>query len=229
MLGARRVASASKGGGKMQTSILIVDPQRMVREGIRGILDRQPQLEVVAEAADAGEAVESARTTQPHVALVETQLPHSGGVEAIRAIREASPRTRCIALSSQQSPSCVRQALLAGAVGFVPKDSTAEELVEAVRAVRSGRSYLAPSLGQHVVGAIAGGGPDGSGSPEISGRQRQVLCLIAEGLTTREIAVELGISEKTAQTHRAKLMDKIGVRKASGLVRYAVRNGIVSA
>ncbi len=212
----------------MKTSILIVDSHKMIREALRLILERQPEFTVVAEAPDAQRAAEAARQTQAHVALVEMHLKGAGGVHAIRRIAKVSPRTRCIVLSGQESPVYVKQALLAGASGFVPKNSSAKELVEAVRAVRGGRSYLAQSVSDSVVGTIrsGAGGPAEFG---ITARQLEVLRLIAEGLSTPEIANELGIAVKTAQTHRANLMGKIGVSKASGLVRFAIREGIIAA
>ena len=213
----------------METSVLIADSQRIVREGLRQILAAQPGIEVVAEAADGREAVAAARASKPDVALVEGQLPRLCAVEAIRAIREESPRTRCIVLSAHGSAEHVRQALLAGAHGFLPKDSSASELVEAIRTVRAGRSYLAPALADQVVGAITSRTEGSPGRTGLTRRQREVLQLIAEGLSTKEIAAELGISLKTAQTHRANLMFKVGVHKASGLVRYAIREGLVSA
>lgn len=212
----------------MQTSILIADSQRMIREGLRVILEKQSDFEVVAESEDGRHAVATAGEKRPHIALVETRLPRLSGVEAIRRIREVSPDTRCIALSSQEAPADVKGALIAGASGFVPKNASAKELVEAIRSVREGRSYLAPSVADHVVGAIR----SGSGRPgesTITSRQREILQLIAEGLSTREIAAQLGISAKTAKTHRANLMGKLGVSKASGLVRFAIREGIVAA
>lgn len=213
----------------MRTSILIVDYQRIVREGIRGILEQQVDFEVVAESADGHDGVVRAGEQKPHVALVETHLPRHCGIDTIRRIRAVSPGTRCIALSGHQSATYVSEALLAGAAGFVPKHSTGKELVEAVRAVRSGRSYLAAAVADQIVGVIEAGTRGDRGKGGITRRQRQVLQLIADGCTAREIAAELGISVKTAQTHRAKLMNKVGVHKTSGLVRYAVREGIVAA
>lgn len=213
----------------MTTSILIADEQRMIRDGLRGILAVKPDLRVVTEAADGPEAVARARECDPDIALIELHLPLLSGLDAIRSIRAANPRTRCIALSTRQTPERVREALLAGAAAFVSKNSAACELLDAIEAVRAGRSYLAPAVAESVVSAITRRAvvPDPE-QTELTDRQRQVLQLIAEGLSTKEIATQLGISIKTAQTHRAKLMSKVGVHKASGLVRYAIREGIVA-
>lgn len=214
----------------MNTSILIVDSQQLVREGLRAILASNSDLEVIGDVADGRTAVTLASQEQPDVVIIEGQLPRLSGIEAIRQIREESPQTACIVLWSLQGSTQVRQALLAGAAGFVSKDSSAEDLVEAVHTVCQGRSYLAPTVADQVVNALRAPNDGKSGANgELTRRQREVLQLIAEGLSTKEIALELGISIKTAQTHRAKLMLRVGVRKASALVRYAIREGIVSA
>ena len=214
----------------MNTSILIVDSQQLVREGLRAILASNSDLEVIGDVADGRSAVTLASREQPDVVIIEGQLPRLSGIEAIRQIREESPQTACIVLWSLQGSTQVRQALLAGAAGFVSKDSSAEDLVEAVHTVCQGRSYLAPTVADQVVNALRAPNDGKSGANgELPRRQREVLQLIAEGLSTKEIAQELGISIKTAQTHRAKLMLRVGVRKASALVRYAIREGIVSA
>ncbi len=214
----------------MKTSILIVDSQQLVREGIRAILATHPELEVIGDVADGRSAVTAAIQQKPDIVIIEGQLPRLSGIEAIRRIREESPRTACIVFSTLQGSGQVRQALLAGAAGFLPKDSSSRELMDAISTVSQGRSYIAPAVADQVVSALRspadrtpGGGWD------LTNRQREVLQLIAEGLSTKEIAHELGISIKTAQTHRAKLMGRVGIRKASGLVRYAIREGIISA
>ena len=213
----------------MRCSILIVNSQQLMREGLRAILAGECELEVIGDAGDGRTALEIATAEKPEILLIESQLPRLSGIETIRRIREALPKTACIVMSAVHAPAQVREALLAGAAGFVPLDSSAESLLEAIRTVRAGRSYLAPSMADHVVDAIRSPmDPDGAGTG-LTSRQREVLQLIAEGLSTKEIADELGISEKTVQTHRAKLMGRTGIRKASSLVRYAIREGIVTA
>jgi len=213
----------------VDTSIVIADSQRLIREGLRKILEDIPEFEIVGEAANEREAVELVTAKRPDVVVIEGQLPRLSGIEAVRQIREINRVPACIVISTPQGPGHVRQALIAGASGFVPKDAAAGDLVDAVRTVRSGRSYLAPSVADHVVNALKSPG-DGSSGPsgDLTIRQREVLQLIAEGLSTKEIASELGISLKTAQTHRANVMHRVGVHKASSLVRYAIREGIVS-
>jgi DNA-binding NarL/FixJ family response regulator len=213
------------------TSILLVDEQRMVREGIRCLLESHRDFQVVAEVGDGREAVRAAFEKKPDVVLIELQLPRLSGLEAIRYIRKENEATRCIVVSTHGSRSQVKEALLAGATGYVPKSSASKELVDAIESVRSGRPYLAHTVAEHVVSAITSAQPGfaAGDAADLTCREREVLQLIAEGLSTKEIAHELGISVKTVQTHRANLMHKTGVHKASSLVRYAIREGLVSA
>lgn len=213
----------------METKILLVEEHQIVREGLRRILETQPDLHVVAETGDGKEAVALAAEIRPDVVLIEIHLPRLSGIEVIRRIREAHPGARCIVLSTNQSRNRVREALMAGASGYLPKSEGSKELADAIRTVRAGGSYLAPAVADHLINAITSGASSHQGETDLTSRQQQVLQLVAEGLSTKEIAVELGISLKTAQTHRAKLMHKLGVHKASGLVRYAIREGIVTA
>lgn len=214
----------------MYTKVMVVDAQRLVREGISRILDAELGFEVVATAANGREAVELAREKRPDVVVIDCQLPRLSGTEAVRRIRETVQPPSCIVLASLVGPSQVKQALTAGASGFVPKDAGAADLVEAVHTVRQGRSYLAPALADQVVSALTAPSDSGSaGVGDLTARQREVLQLIAEGLSTKEIAKELGISLKTAQTHRANVMDRVGVHKVSSLVRLAIREGLVAA
>lgn len=214
---------------KTETSIIIADSQRLIREGLREILGAVPEFEVIGEAANGREAVDLVAAKRPDVVVIESQLPRLSGIEAVRRICETNRGTACIVVSTAYGPVHVKQALVAGASGFVPKDAAAQDLVDAVWSVRSGRSYLAPAVADQVVSALKApsgslSGPNG----DLTTRQREVLQLIAEGLSTKEIANELGISLKTAQTHRANVMGRVGVHKVSGLVRFAIREGIVS-
>jgi DNA-binding NarL/FixJ family response regulator len=214
----------------MYTKVMVVDSQRLIREGISRLIDADSDFEVIATAANGREAVDVAREKCPDIVVIESQLPRLSGTEAVRQIREHCRATACVVISSMDSPSQVKQALTAGASGFVPKDAGAADLLEAICAVREGRSYLAPSLADQVVSALTAKTTEGqAGVSDLTVRQREVLQLIAEGLSTKEIAKELGISLKTAQTHRANVMDRMGVHKASGLVRLAIREGLVAA
>jgi DNA-binding NarL/FixJ family response regulator len=213
----------------MTARILVADDHRILREGIRRILEAVPGFSVVAEADSGEEAVRLAVEQSPDVAVIDVTMPRLGGIEAIRRIRVAAPATRCLALSMHETHLQVTQSLQAGASGYVVKSASAEEFVEAVHSTVAGRSYLSPSIAHCVVEAIAK--PNGgatSSVAQLSGREREVLQLIAEGLSSKEIAAALGVSLKTIETHRSNLMGKLNIRKASKLVRVAIHEGLVS-
>lgn len=213
----------------MTARILIADDHRILREGIRRILETEPDLRVVAEAETGEEAVRLAVEQAPDVALIDVTMPRLSGIEALRRIRSSASTTRCLAFSMHETHLQVTQALQAGASGYLVKNASAQELVEAVRATAQGKSYLSPSIAHCVVEAIA---PPRAGAPsavaQLSGREREVLQLIAEGLSSKEIAGALGVSLKTVDTHRSNLMGKLNIRKASMLVRVAIHEGLVA-
>jgi DNA-binding NarL/FixJ family response regulator len=210
--------------------LLVADGQRLMRESLRILLESTGRFQVVAESETGRHAVEFARSKRPDAVVIDAQLPLLSGVDSVARIRRENPRCQCIITSSAPTPSLVRAALLAGASGFVPKSAGARELLDAIQTVLSGGSYLSQSAADAVAGAVRS--PTDSGGRGVSmltGRQREVLQLIAEGLSTRQIASELGISIKTAQAHRMRLMEKVGVHKVSSLVRFAIREGVIHA
>src|SRR5690606_36903964 len=210
------------------TRILLADDHEMVRDGLRLLIQSRSDLEVVAEASDGREAVELARSHRPDVAVLDLWMPYLSGVEATRQIVRAGP-TRVLVLTMHESWTHVREALLAGALGYVVKRAAAAQLLEAVDAVRAGRAFMSPAISHHMVEAVRGG-EAGREAPlaMLTEREREVLQLVAEGLSSKEIAAQLGLSVKTAETHRANLMGKLNVRKTSGLVRFAIREGLVA-
>lgn len=212
----------------MKTKILVAEPQQLVRDGLGKILESAGYT-VAATTFDGLEAVKLCVEHRPDIALIESLLTGLPGPGVITRIRTEAPRVRCIALSSQESRGSVQQALRAGAVGYVVKSAPATELVEAIEAVRSGRFFLSPSIAGHLVEAVAaGGGATCEGLDLLTAREREVLQLVAEGLTSKEIASRLGVSLKTANTHRASLMEKLDIHKAPALVRFAIREGLVA-
>ena len=211
----------------MDKTIVLAEPARLCREAIRRILSGRSGLRIVAEATNGADAVRAAIDHSPDLVLVELAMPDMSGIEAIRQICEAAS-SRCIALASGQTVNQVKSALVAGAVAFVPKVSSSEELFAAIDTVSTGRSYLPPRLTADVVRAFKSKGHEDPRDAALTGRQLEVLRLVAEGLSTKQVALELGISTKTVQTHRQALMARLGVHKVSGLVRFAVREGIVA-
>ena len=213
----------------MKTKILIAEPQQLMRDGLRKILESAGH-HIVGETFDGLEAVKLCAEHRPDIALVETLLTGLPGPAAIARIRTESWNVRCIALSSQESRGSVQQALRAGAVGYLVKSAPAAELIDAIAAVRAGRFFLSPSIAGHLVEAVASAGETPpEGLDLLTPREREVLQLIAEGLTSKEIASQLGVSLKTANSHRASLMEKLGIHKAPSLVRFAIREGLIAA
>jgi DNA-binding NarL/FixJ family response regulator len=207
--------------------ILIADDHGVVAEGLKHLIEAQADMRVVAIAADGREAVRVAREAQPDVVLMDLSMPELNGADAARAILERDPKCRVIVLSMYADREYVRRALRAGAAGYVVKRSAAKEVVEAIRAVFGGGRYLSPRVADVVIDDYA---DDKAADPlsRLSAREREVLQLIAEGRTGAEIAQRLSLSQKTVETYRARLVEKLGIRDVAGLVRFAIQRGLVS-
>ncbi len=210
--------------------VLIADDHAVLRAGLRVLIGAQADMEVVAEAADGDEALRKTVETRPDVALVDITMPGRGGIQAIERIRQGCPATRVLVLTMHDVPAYLRSALAAGATGYVVKRAADSELISAIRGVHRGRTVLDPALAVMVVqGAIAkrvgGGQPVGSASL-LSPREREVLDLIAQGYTNQQIADRLGLSIKTVETYRSRLVEKLGLHSRADLVRYAVDSGL---
>lgn len=212
----------------MSLHVLLVDSHTVFCEAVRSLLEKQSDLVIVGEAADGQSALAMARELKPDVIISEIALPRLNGVDLIVRLREIESRARVIVLTAREGRSDVEQALRAGAAAYVCKTDTAKELEHALDAIRERRSYVSPSIAQHVVDAM--GGRAGAGSArttELTSREREVLQLVAEGLTSKEVASTLGLSTRTIESHRARVMNKLGVHKVSGLVRIAMREGLL--
>jgi two-component system response regulator NreC len=210
--------------------IVIADDHAVVREGIRMILDAEPTFEVVGEATTGREAVELVRRLRPHVVVMDISMPEMNGVEATREIRRLSPDTQVLILTMHEDESYVFQLLQLGAAGYVLKRAAASDLVEAVRAAARGEAFLYPSVARSLVQDYLERLRTGEGRDRYDGlteRERQILVLLAEGLTNAQIAERLCISVKTVQTHRAHIMEKLDLHDRALLVRYAIRKGLV--
>jgi DNA-binding NarL/FixJ family response regulator len=207
--------------------ILIADDHGVVAEGLKHVVEAQTDMEVVALAVDGREAVRQARDLQPDVVLMDLSMPELNGADATRAILERDPKCRVIVLSMYSEREYVRRALKAGAAGYVVKRSAAKEVVDAIRAVHAGQRYLSARVADVVIDDYAG---DGGGDllAKLSQREREVLQLLAEGHTGVQIAERLSLSQKTVETYRARLVEKLGIRDVAGLVRFAIQRGIVS-
>ena len=209
----------------MPIKILIADDHGVVAEGLKHLIEAQPDMQVVATVGDGREAVRLAREAQPDVVLMDLSMPELNGADATRAILERNPRCRVIVLSMYAEREYVRRALKAGASGYVVKRSAAKEVVEAVRAVFGGGRYLSPRVADVALEGRAG---EDDSLARLSAREREVLQLIAEGRTGAEIAERLELSQKTVETYRARLIEKLGIRDVPGLVRFAIQRGLVA-
>lgn len=211
----------------MPIRVLLGDPHQMLREGLRSCLTTDGQIEIVAEAGDGAEAVRLAETVPMDVAVLATTLPRLSGLDAIERIRKDCGYIRCIALSNDGGGSEIERAMQTGASGFVLKTGGCDKLREAIRLVHSGRCYVAPDATQHLVDAFHAGGS--AGIVSLTTREREVLQLIAEGGSSKEIAVKLGVSVRTVDSHRSRLMQKLDIHKTASLVRLAIRERLVAA
>jgi two-component system response regulator NreC len=209
-----------------KTRILLADDHTVVRKGIRMILSAQPDLEVVAEAKNGLEAVAEAERTQPDVVIMDVNMEGLNGIEGARRIGDVCPRARVLALSMHRDAVYVREMLRAGAKGYLVKDADDDALLDAVRAVARGEAYLSPSVAdavltdyrKHVTNPV----------DLLTAREREVLQLIAEGKTNKDIANQLSLSVYTVEAHRSRLMEKLNLHSTGDLVRFAIRNGFIS-
>lgn len=210
--------------------VLLVDDHALVREGIRLLLDKIEWVECVGEAKDGHEAIDRIEATRPHVVLLDISMPGMNGLETLLRIGKKHPEVRVIILSMHASEEYVYQALAGGAAGYFLKDSGTEELGAAIQAVFRGDIYLSSSVSRSVISTyVRRRGVSVRPDPFdiLTSRQREILQLIAESHSTKGIARKLGISVKTVETHRAKLMARLKIRDVAGLVRYTIRTGLV--
>lgn len=211
----------------MPIKILIADDHGVVAEGLKHLIEVQPDMQVVGTVGDGREAVRLAREARPDVVLMDLSMPELNGADATRAILERDSRCRVIVLSMYAEREYVRRALKAGASGYVVKRSAAKEVVDAIRAVYAGQRYLSPRVADVVIDDYTA---EDKQDPlaRLSAREREVLQLLAEGRTGAEIAARLALSQKTVETYRARLVEKLGIRDVAGLVKFAIQRGIVS-
>ena len=204
--------------------VLLAEDHQIVRQGVRGLLEKAGH-EVVGEASDGQEAVKLARILFPDIAVLDIAMPRLNGLDTAREIRSLSPKTKTILLTAYTDKAYIMEAIKVGAKGYVVKTEAADDLIRAIREISRGEIYLSPSIANSFVGAYL----EDSQLPadSLTRRERQVLHLIAEGNTTKEIGQQLNISFKTAESHRSHLMRKLDLHDIAGLVRYAIQKGII--
>lgn len=208
----------------MPLKILLADDHEIVRQGLKVLLEREG-MTVIAEVPDGREAVRACEKLPPDVCVLDLSMPNLNGIDAAREITKRVPRIKVVLLTMHTEDHLILESLRAGVTGYVLKTRAAEELIQAIRAVARGDMHLTPGISRTVVQAFLS--KEDVPARIISDRERQVLQLVAEGKTTKEVAVMLGISIKTAESHRSNLMEKLDIHETAGLVRYAIKTGII--
>lgn len=214
----------------MTTTIVLADDHQVVRKGIRALLEMEQDFQVVGEAGDGLEAVQLTLRLRPDVLVLDLMMPGLNGIDVARQVTKQVPQTRVVVLSMYASEDYVLEALRNGASGYVLKDASTSELVQAIRDVVTGRRYLSPPLAERAIDAYVRQTQESTLDPyeTLTDREREVLHLAAEGLTSTEIAERLSLSPRTVETHRSNMMRKLGLRTQTDLVRYAIRRGIIT-
>lgn len=213
--------------GAPPVGVLVVDDQTLFRSGLAQLLDRDPRLKVVGEAADGEEAVAMARELGPDVVLMDLKMPKLDGIEATRRLLQANPETKVLILSTFETDGYVLQAMRAGAQGYVLKDSQPEAIASSILAVVAGERVLAGAVAERVVGMITGSATPKDFYNGLSTREIEVLRLLAGGLANKQIAYQLGISDKTVRNHVSNIYEKLRIYDRAQAVLYAVRKGLV--
>jgi len=208
----------------MAIRVVLADDHALVRQGIKSVLEREG-LQVVAEASDGQEAIRQAKALAPDVVVMDIGMPTLNGMDAARELGRCCPKTKSILLTQHDEDQYVSEALSAGVRGYVLKSQVASDLIQAIQQVLRGQVYLSPGISAAVMAVVQSKGQ--RPADPLTARERQVLQLIAEGKSTKDVASLLGVSVKTAESHRSRLMQKLDIHETASLVRYAVKRGLV--
>ncbi len=211
----------------MKIRVVVADDHRLVRAGIVALLEDIPDVEVIGEASDGAQALKIVCELNPDVLFLDLAMPGMSGLDALARIHESLPHVKVIILSMHDSAEHVHRALKEGAAGYLLKDVLPEELGHAIRAVIEGKAWLSSAISKTVIDGYLGRNGNDEFVPPLTERQSQVLKMIAEGLSTKQIGSQLNLSVKTIETYRAQIMDKLDIHDIAGLVRYAIRLGVV--
>lgn len=214
----------------MSIGVLLVDDHRIFREGLRVLLEKQPDIQILAEAEDGRQAVQLAREYHPAVVIMDVSMPHCNGIEATKQILAEAPGTKVLALSIHSDGSFVTEMLRAGAAGYLLKDCCHHDLARAIRTVDANVVFLSPHIAMTAAEEYVRhrSGSNGDRQVNLTGREKEVLLRLAGGKTTKEIAQEFGVSAKTVETYRWRLRQKLNMRSMAELTKYAIRQGLVS-
>jgi two-component system, NarL family, response regulator NreC len=214
----------------MSVTILLADDHPIVRQGLKHLLEIESNLKVIGEASSGLQAVQLTEKLRPIVLIVDIMMPELNGLEVLKQVKQRSPATYCIVLSMQSADVYVVEALKAGALGYVLKETGPSELVQAVQQVIQGQRYLSPRISERLIDVLIETNHKPSSDPyqTLTNREREVLQMAAEGLSSSEIARRLSISPRTAELHRGRMMHKLGLRNQTDLIRYAFKRGILT-
>jgi len=213
---------------KNRIKLLVVDDHPVVRKGISSCLSQQQNLEIIGEAGDGREAVRKARELQPDIILMDINMPQMGGLAVTELLRREMPGIKVLILSVNGSAESVLRMVQSGARGYVLKEASPEELVRAVETVQAGESYFSQDVARLALNQFVRGGGEASGAPQLTPREREVLTQIAEGLSNKEIATQLGVGVRTVETHRERIMRKLDIHNVAGLTKFAIARGLIS-
>ena len=213
----------------MTVTVLLADDHPIVRQGMTHLLEAEPDVKIVGEASDGVQAVQLTEKYRPNVLIVDMMMPGLNGLEVLRQVKDRSPSTCCIVLSMQSADAYVVEALKAGALGYVLKETGPSELLNAVHQVLQGKRYLSPKLSERLIDVLLHATDQATvdSYETLTNREREVLQMASEGMSAAEIAKKLSISPRTAELHRSRMMNKLGLHNQTELVRYALKRGIL--
>ncbi len=215
----------------MNIRLLIADDHKMMREGLKSLISKEPGMSIVGEAENGEETVNLSRKTAPHVAIIDVTMPDLNGIEATRKIIKDNPNIKVVGLSGHPDRHFVREMLKAGASAYILKQTAFDELIRAIHEVMAGRTYLSPEVTQGLVDSYVRSSPRKGENPAfatLTDREREALQLLAEGRSSKEIANKMGVSVKTVETHRRNIMEKLNLHSVAELTKYAIREGVTS-
>lgn len=208
--------------------VLVADDHPVVRKGIAACLARQESVEIIGEAADGREAVRKARELKPDLILMDISMPHMSGLAVTELLSRELPGIKVLVLSAQGTTDCVVRIIQSGARGYVLKDAPMEELVRAIEAIHGGQAYFSADVARVALNQFVRGQSDAASTPQLTTREREVLAQIADGLSNKEIASQLGVGVRTVETHRERIMRKLDIHNVAGLTKFAIAKGLVS-
>lgn len=214
---------------KRRIRVLLADDHPVVRKGISSCLTQHHQIEVIGEAADGREALRKARELEPDLVLMDIDMPHMNGLAVTELLRKELPKIKVLVLSMHSKTDCVLRILQSGARGYVLKETTTDELVRAIETINAGEAFFSPEVARAALNEyVHGGGITNSKASVLTNREREVLVHIADGLSNKEIASQLGVGVRTIETHRERIMRKLNIHSVAGLTKFAISQGLVS-